>query len=400
MRAPALDPTTGVGRLRFRRHPTDRLATGVAGGLAARWRADSYVVRFAFVVLALAGGVGVLAYGVAWALSEPPGADDVADPVVPERSVAIGLCTVAVLLVLRSLGLWPGDGIMASAGIVALGAALMWHGDRRPRSSVDPFERLVTGQFSLPRVAGGLLLVGAGLVGLNGDQRLSSVPRIGASLALAVAGVAVVLGPFAGRLVRDLRATERERIRTEERAEIAAQLHDSVLQTLALMQRSATDPRRMVLLARRQERELRHWLYGASAESTTVRDGSRTLAREAEAIAAEIELDHDLPVELVVVGDHPMDDAATALLGAIREATVNVAKHAGADDVAVYVEVNEASLLAFVRDKGCGFDPTAVPGDRHGIDASIRARLQRVGGRARLETAPGAGAEWELEVPA
>ena len=117
-------------------------------------------------------------------------------------------------------------------------------------------------------------------------------------------------------------------------------------------------------------------------------------------MASEIELDHDLPVELVVVGDHPMDDAATALLGAVREATVNVAKHAGADDVAIYVEVNEASLVAFVRDKGRGFDPGVVPDDRHGIDASIRARLQRVGGRSRLETAPGAGAEWELEVPA
>ena len=116
-------------------------------------------------------------------------------------------------------------------------------------------------------------------------------------------------------------------------------------------------------------------------------------------MTADIEFDHDLPVELVVVGDHPVDEAATALLGAVREATVNAAKHAGAEEVAVYIEVGDDSLVAFVRDKGRGFDPAAVPSDRHGIESSIRARLQRVGGCARLETAPGAGTEWELEVP-
>jgi signal transduction histidine kinase len=150
----------------------------------------------------------------------------------------------------------------------------------------------------------------------------------------------------------------------------------------------------MVLLARRQERELRSWLYGGR-----ITTGDRTLAEQAEALAAEIELDHDLPVELVVVGDHPMDAAAAALLGAVREAAVNAAKHGGVDEVAIYVEVSDGSLVAFVRDKGRGFDPEGVPPDRHGIEASIRARLDRSGGRSRLETAPGAGTEWELEVP-
>ncbi len=394
MRAPPITVRPDVRRLRFPRHPTDRLVSGVAGGLAARVRADSYVVRLAFVLLTLAGGVGVVAYALAWVLSDPPEPDAQAALPMPERSVAIGLVTLAALLLLRALRLWPGDALMMSAVVVAAGSALVWHGERAT-APADPFERLFTGRFSVPRVAGGLVLIAAGLVALTANGELRSVPRSAAALALAVAGLAVVLGPFAGGLIRDLRAAERERIRTEERAEMAAQLHDSVLQTLALMQRAATDPRRMVLLARRQERELRHWLYGAKMAAP-----GRTLADHAEALASEIELDHDLPVELVVVGDHVVDDRVTALLGAVREATVNAAKHSGAESVAIYVEVDDGAVTAYVRDKGRGFDPASTPRDRHGIEASIRARLGRVGGRSRLETTPGSGTEWELEVPA
>jgi signal transduction histidine kinase len=207
-------------------------------------------------------------------------------------------------------------------------------------------------------------------------------------------GVAVVLGPYAGRLLTDLRSAERERIRTEERAEIAAQLHDSVLQTLALMQRSSGDPRRMVLLARRQERELRLWLYGGGTP-----ESPRTLAEHAQDLATEIELDHDLPVDLVVVGDCAVDDAARALLAAVREAAVNAAKHSDGDQVTIYVEVAPTTLSAFVRDKGRGFDASAVLPDRRGIAESIRGRLERCGGRSRLEATPGGGTEWELEVP-
>jgi signal transduction histidine kinase len=395
MRVPAITRPAAAARLRFPRAANDRLLAGVAGGLAARLRADSYVVRLSFVLLTLAGGVGVLAYALAWALSDPPQVDSDPAPARPERSAAVGLLTLAALIVLRALRLWPGDWIMVSAVVVATGSALVWHGERGA-AAADPFERLFTGKSSLPRVAGGLVLMLAGLIALTANGELSAVPRSAAALALAVAGLTVILGPFLGSLVRDLRTAERERIRTEERAEMAAQLHDSVLQTLALMQRSADDPRRMVLLARRQERELRYWLYGGANTPAP----ARTLSDHAEALAAEIELDHDLPVDLVVVGDHAMDDAASALLGAVREAAVNVAKHSGADSVAIYVEVNDTSLVAFVRDKGRGFDPTSTPADRHGIDASIRARLARVGGRSRLETSPGAGAEWELEVPA
>lgn len=175
---------------------------------------------------------------------------------------------------------------------------------------------------------------------------------------------------------------------------MAAHLHDSVLQTLALMQRAAADPRRMVMLARRQERELRSWLYDVKASAAV---GS--LSARAEGIAAEVELDHGMPVDLVVVGDVEVTPAVDALLLAVREATVNAAKHARADLVSVYIEVEPNTITAFVRDKGVGFASAEIGGDRRGIAMSIRDRIERVGGRAALDSAPGAGTEWELAVP-
>jgi signal transduction histidine kinase/phage shock protein PspC (stress-responsive transcriptional regulator) len=386
----------GLEDLRFPRSGSDRLVAGVAGGLARRLEADSYVVRVAFVVLSLAGGAGVVLYALAWLLSEPS-RDEPGAVVRPERSLAVGCVTAALAVVLRDIGLWPGDAVMVPAIVVAAGSALVWHdprGSTGARGPADPFERLMSGRLSAPRVVGGVVLVATGIAALASDGDLSSVPRSVAALTLALAGVLLVVGPYAGRLLSDVRSAERERIRTEERAEMAAHLHDSVLQTLALMQRAADDPRRMVLLARRQERELRQYLYGGPEASA---EGS--VAERARAMASEIELDHDVPVELVVVGDHPGNEALVALLGAVREASVNAARHAGTDEVDVYLEIGPTSAVAFVRDKGCGFDPATVAADSHGITHSIRGRLERCGGRARVETAPGAGTEWELEVP-
>ena len=387
----------GLEHLRFPRSSTDRLVAGVAGGLARRLQADTYVVRVAFVLLGVAGGVGVLLYAVAWLLSEPP-TDQPTIAARPERSVAVGCVTGAALVLLRSVGLWPGDALMVPAVVVAVGSALVWHDAPRGASSrapTDPFERLMSGRLSAPRVIGGIVLIATGLATLASEGKLSSVPRSAAALALALAGVALVVGPYTGRLLGAVRSAERERIRTEERAEMAAHLHDSVLQTLALMQRAADDPRRMVLLARRQERELRQWLYGGGPDALA--EGS--VAERAQALAAEIELDHDVPVELVVVGDHPGNEALAALLGAVREASVNAARHSGTDEVDVYLEIGPSAGVAFVRDKGCGFEPDAVAEDSHGITHSIRGRLERCGGRARVETTPGTGTEWELEVP-
>ena len=175
---------------------------------------------------------------------------------------------------------------------------------------------------------------------------------------------------------------------------MAAHLHDSVLQTLALMQRAAADPRRMVMLARRQERELRSWLYDTTSSSE-----SGSLAARAEGMAAEVELDHGMPIDLVVVGDVAVTPAVDALLLAVREATVNAAKHSGADKIDVYAEVGEHAVEVFVRDRGRGFDLDAVPEDRWGVRGSILDRMTRHGGTATIRSRPGGGTEVRLEVP-
>jgi signal transduction histidine kinase len=210
--------------------------------------------------------------------------------------------------------------------------------------------------------------------------------------ALALVGAAVVLAPWLDRIGRQLNAERDERIRSEERAAVAAHLHDSVLQTLALIQRSADDPRRTVTLARRQERQLRSWLYGDTAEPAA-------LSRAVATVAVEVEETHDVDVDPVVVGDAPVDDQLAGLVAALREAVVNAAKHAGVEEVSVYVEVEPDAVSAFIRDRGKGFDPAVVPSDRHGIAASIVARMQRLGGEAEIDAAPGHGTEVRLRLP-
>jgi signal transduction histidine kinase len=159
------------------------------------------------------------------------------------------------------------------------------------------------------------------------------------------------------------------------------------------MQRS-DDPRRMASLARRQERELRAWLY-----DTHLVGEPASLHAAIGALAIEIEDDHDVRVEAVVVGDQPLDAASRALVAAIREALVNAARHADVDQVDVFVEADDTELTGFVRDTGRGFDRTQIPGDRRGISDSIVGRVQRAGGTAVLTSTPGTGTEVELRVP-
>ena len=192
--------------------------------------------------------------------------------------------------------------------------------------------------------------------------------------------------------MRALSDERRERIRSEERAELAAHLHDSVLQTLALIQRT-DQAREMVALARNQERELRAWLGGREPLA------GDTVAGAIEKAAASVEMQFKVPVEVVTVGDMPLDDRLQAIVEACREATVNAAKHSGADQVSIYVEVEPEAVTAFVRDKGAGFDPEAVAPDRRGIAESIRGRMQRSGGSASIVTEPDGGTEVQLSIP-
>ena len=380
------------------------MLTGVVGGLAEELRIDPLAARLLVIVLGLAGGVGLIGYLLAWwASSEPVGSPSAPAPPPPlaRRTAAATAVTAGVLLALRAIGLWPGDGVMIAAATAAVGAVLLaWRG-RRPdpartrQAASGAVDAVFSGGISLWRlVVGGLLAAGA-VFSLAGVQSPEQVMRAAQSVGLALAGMTVVLGPWIGRLLEQLNTERRERIRSEERAAMAAHLHDSVLQTLALIQRTPSEPRRMVRLARRQERELRAWLYGDQHASA----GPASLAGAVERLAAEIEGDHDVRIEVVTVGDHPLDERARTLLGAVREATVNAAKHAGVDSIAVYLEAEEHLLSAFVRDRGRGFDPERVPADRHGVADSIVGRLERAGGRVALFSTAGEGTEVQLYLP-
>jgi signal transduction histidine kinase len=240
----------------------------------------------------------------------------------------------------------------------------------------------------------GVAMLIAGLASLA--SQTGGIGAVGASasaIAVVIGGLAMFGAPALGRLVGDLDEERSMRIREDELARVSAHLHDSVLQSLVLIQRS-DDPRRMANLARRQERELRAWLYGdvPVGEPTT-------LHAAIEALTTEIENDHDTRVEAVIVGDQPLDDAARTLLAALREAIVNSAQHADVDRIDVFVEADDAELTGFVRDTGNGFDPAAIPTGHRGISDSIIGRVERVGGTATITSHAGIGTEVELCVP-
>jgi signal transduction histidine kinase len=370
---------------------------GVAGGLAERLRIDALVLRLAFVVLAFAGGAGVVAYlALFLAMGWPAPGDGPEGPATPPRTtarqaVAVGLVVGGILLICRRAGLWFGDGVVWPAALAVLGSAVIWtRGDGAHRARRLPMSDLLDGQGARIRAS-----VGVGLFALGAWALLSST-NVFANAPLAVAavllGLAVLAGPWVWRLVRQAADERRERIRQEERAEMAAHLHDSVLQTLALIQR-AEEPREMVALARGQERELRTWLYGTTASVP----GS--LSAALDEVAAEVERTHRTRIEVVMVGDCVVEDGVRALVHACREALVNAARHSGARGVSVYVEVEEDQVTAFVRDQGVGFSRARIPADRHGIAESIEGRMERNGGVAVIESEPGVGTEVRLRIP-
>jgi signal transduction histidine kinase len=241
--------------------------------------------------------------------------------------------------------------------------------------------------------AGGLLLVaglGAFLTAGGGVPMTALGPVLGA-ITVTAAGLGLLLGPWGWRLARQLSEERVARARSQERAEVAAHLHDSVLQTLALIQRSE-DPREAATLARTQERDLRAWLYGTGPVAGTLRAA-------VEDAAAGVETRHRIPVDVVVVGDAQLDARLHALVLAATEAMHNAARHSGADRVSVYVEVEDAAVTAYVTDQGKGFDPAHVPPGRLGIAESIRGRMARQGGEATVTTEPGEGTEVALRLP-
>ncbi|HWC26379.1 MAG TPA: ATP-binding protein, partial [Solirubrobacteraceae bacterium] len=238
------------------------------------------------------------------------------------------------------------------------------------------------------------LVVAAAIIFLQFTGALAAASDVALAALVVAIALAVIFAPFFVRLLTSLSLERAERIRSQERAEVAAHLHDSVLQTLALMQKRADDPREVAALARRQERELRSWLGGGAPARA---HGERWLAPALQATADEIEQAHGVAIDVVAVGDAPLDRDGEALVAAAREAMLNAAKFAGgAGAVAVYAEAGDERLEVYVRDRGPGFDPAAVPADRRGGREAIVGRMERHGGSAAIHATPGGGTEVEL----
>jgi signal transduction histidine kinase len=397
-----MEHTTQGPRALFVRSAGDRVITGVAGGLGERLGVESLVVRLSFVVLSLAAGLGVALYVLLYLVSAEP---DPRAPVLVRRptirqAVAVALVVLGTLLLLRQAGLWFGDVLVFPLVLLTLGSAVLWtRGDEQERARwrraiarlPDGSQDLVAGRGHIIRLAAGalLLLAGLGVFFASGGIRSNTALAVTATLL----GIGVIVGPWLWALFRQLSEERRERIRSEEREEVAAHLHDSVLQTLALIQRS-DEPRQMASLARSQERELRDWLYGDNAANDAT-----LLSNAVNEAAAEIERTHQVRIDVVTVGDRRVDEATHSLVLAAREAMTNAAVHAGVSRLSVYVETSPDGVSAFVRDQGAGFEPDAVPDDRHGIASSIRGRMMRAGGSADVASVPGRGTEVRLSLP-
>ena len=313
-------------------------------------------------------------------------------------ATGIGLLMLALLLLFREWGLWIGDGLVWPVVLAAAGGALIWRqsatrrGSRARRRAGGSARR--SDGSALGRAALGVaLVVGAALLFLYFNDALAPARDVLLPVVVVLVAGMLILAPWWIRLVRGLADERAERVRSQERAELAAHLHDSVLQTLALMQRQADNPREVAGLARRQERELRAWLNGGRPW------GERsTFAAALELAAAEAEEAHGVVVDVVAVGDHPLDDDAEALVAAAREAIVNAAKFGDGAPVSVYAEATDDAVEVFVRDRGPGFDPDAVPADRRGVRESIVGRMERHGGSALIHSVPGEGTEVELRM--
>ncbi len=394
----------------LRRDTADRLAGGVAAGLAA-WRGFNVTtVRIVFVLLALIpSGFCVPLYVVAWLLIPAAGEDSSIGSRARSDSrgiaLAAGLATLLAFL-LFVVGVFNVGWITSYAWpqvVTVAGLVLIWRNGsgeeqatlRRlaePLGAAGPGARTRWSAIRLT-IAGLLVFGGAGWLA-SAHESLALLRPLGAVL-LVIAGIVLVLGPWWLRIARDLVLERQARVRAEERADIAARVHDSVLQTLALIQRRADDPQKVVQLARLQERELRSWLFEGRSPSDT----DLTLAAGVRQIQEDVESRYGVPVEAVTVGDCELDENLNALLAAAREATVNAAKWSGASVISLFAEVESDSVSLVVRDRGKGFDPEAVPEDRKGLAESVHGRMTRRGGTASVVSGLGEGTKVSLKMP-
>jgi signal transduction histidine kinase len=397
----------------LRRDPEDRLAGGVAAGIAA-WRGFSpTTVRIVFVVAALFSQGWVIPFYLGgWLLIPAKGAEARIGSRArhDSRGIALAIGLASLLCVLLGLAGVLNPWLINTYGWQQVPSvaflALIWRNapdseQAAMRRLVEPLESLGPGgarasRGTAIRLSGAVMLLGAGVIWLLTSHENVALLRPLAGLVLVTAGIVLLLGPWWLRIARDLVLERQARARAEERADISARVHDSVLQTLALIQRRADDPQQVVQLARAQERELRSWLFEGrtlgDADATTFAEGIRQIQRDVEAR-------HGVPVEVVTVGDCPLDDDLNALLAAAREATVNAAKWSGASVISLFAEVEPERVEVAVRDRGKGFDPDAVPGDRKGLAESVHGRMTRHGGSVTVHSALGEGTKVTLTMP-
>lgn len=376
----------------FSRRKTNRVVAGVAGGISDTLGiADGYV-RAAFLTLLTVWGLGGFLYVGLWLFAYDRVEDRDVDQVKNHQGMGLALAFLGLLLLLQAIGWWPNIALVVTAGALSFGTAALTDSSRP-----GPLAALMDPNVDRPSrtrvILGVVLLFGGGSIFFASVGARLSFGPVFAAILLTGLGIFVAFGPWVRRLAADLAEERNERVRQEERAEVAAHLHDSVLQTLALIQRS-DDPARMAILARHQESELRDWLYGQAPL-----DGVDLVSTALKNAASRVEEDHQIPVEVVTVGDHPLDESSSALVGAAAEAMVNAAKHSGADRMSLYFEADGAELLVYVTDQGTGFDLGSVNSDRKGIAESIRSRVEKAGGSVEINSETGEGTEVVLSMP-
>ena len=401
----------------LRRDLANGLGGGVLAGISARRGRGDRVTAFRVVIVVItliSGGFTIPLYLLAWLLIPAEGTNEsIASRARRDSSgIALALGLASLLAVILLLVGVVNSGPVESWGwnqVVSVGClALLWR--NASPAERDTMRRLIEplGAFSgaagthtakratVLRIIGGLVLLGAGLGWLLTARESIAMLRPLSGVVMMAAGLVLLLGPWWLRIARDLVLERQARARAEERAEVAARVHDSVLQTLALIQRRSDDPTAVVSLARAQERELRSWLFEGRAPGSAV---ASTLTGAVREIQQDVEARHGVPVEVVTVGDCPLDDDLGAQLAAAREAVVNAAKWSGAPVISLFAEVSADKTEVVVRDRGKGFDPAAVPPDRKGLTESVHGRMTRHRGTAAVQSAPGEGTKVTLTMP-
>jgi len=390
----------------------------VANGIALHLGWPVLLVRAGFIALTIPYFFGVLLYLLLWVLMPPappepeaPGLAAATRSGMRHRRPGVAWTRdVGALLAMALLGagaMWLSEvhgwgisqDIFWPLAFATCGIALVWRQvDQAPRVPEDAGKRrsarfaALGGWPALVRTLLGLALV-AFAISLVAASRmgLAMLPTVLTLSALLMIGLLIVALPWLRGMQRSLVEVREEKVLADARADMAAHLHDSVLQTLALIQRQADDPRAVAALARRQERELRTWLYGDSDNPTTLK------AALSEA-AGEVEAERGVPVDVVCVGDAGLSANLDAMVRAAREAMVNAAKHSGAPSIDVYAEIEDDQVTIYVRDRGHGFDLGSIEDDRLGVRQSIIARMERHGGMARIRSSIGDGTEVTLEM--